>query len=139
MSINKLNILIVDDDDVAIESFQRGVRHASLPFSVVEAEDALEAYAILKGIHPEKKIKDPFIVLLDINMPRMSGFEFLEVIRKDEKLCFSRVYILTTSDLPSDRERASTLDVVGYVTKSNVGVRFKNLLEDLIKFADNSV
>ena len=85
--MNKLNILIVDDDDVASEAFLRGVRYAKLPFTVVEAEDGLEAYAIVKGVHPEKIIKEPFIVLLDINMPRMSGFEFLKVLRHDEKLC----------------------------------------------------
>jgi CheY-like chemotaxis protein len=137
METNKLNILIVDDDDVAIESFQRGVRHAKLPFSVTEAEDAIEAYAILKGIHPQKKINSPCVVLLDINMPRMSGFEFLETIRLDEKLCFTSVFILTTSDLPADKEKASELDVEGYITKNSVGPRFKNLLEKLINYANH--
>lgn len=132
----KLSILIVDDDDVAIEAFQRGARHAKLPFTIVEAEDALEAYAIIKGIHPEKAIQEPFIVLLDLNMPRMSGFEFLEVIRKDEKLCFTPVFILTTSDLASDKNKAASLDVVGYMTKNDVGPRFENLLKALIDYAN---
>lgn len=126
----------MDDDDVAIEAFQRGVRHAKLPFTVVEAEDALEAYAILKGVHPEKAIQHPLVVLLDLNMPRMSGFEFLEVVRKDEKLCFTPVFILTTSDLASDQEKAASLDVLSYMTKASVGPRFENLLVELISHAN---
>ena len=130
----ELNVLIVDDDDVAIEAFQRGVRYAKLPIRVIEAEDALEAYAILKEIHPAKVIQKPFVVLIDLNMPRMSGFEFLKVIRDDEILAFTPVYILTTSDLASDKEQAAALDVSGYWTKNDVGPRFQNLLAYLMNY-----
>lgn len=123
---------------MAVESFQRSLGHAKLPFVVTEAEDALEAYAILKGVHPEKVMQAPFVVLLDLNMPRMSGFEFLKVIREDATLCFTPVYVLTTSDLSSDKEKAAKLDVLGYRVKSDVGHRFEYLLTDLINYTKKS-
>jgi len=56
-------------------------------------------------------------VLLDINMPKMNGFEFLNVIRQDEHLKDLKVFIITTSDERVDREAARKLGVAGYIVK----------------------
>jgi CheY-like chemotaxis protein len=127
------NILVVEDDDVAAEAIQRGLRKANIPLPLVIAEDGQVALDILRGKHPTKKVELPVIVLLDINMPRMNGFEFLDALRADPKLKPTVVFILTTSSADTDRAKAYNSNVAGYMVKSAVGEQFKhlfNLLED---------
>ncbi|WP_374338017.1 response regulator [Leeia sp.] len=122
-----LNILLVDDDDVAAEAVLRGLRKYSLDCPVVMAEDGQVALDILRGQHPDRKIKRPMLVLLDLNMPRMNGFEFLEVVRNDPDLGSLIIFILTTSDADTDKSRAYHHHVAGYMVKSAVGPQFSRL------------
>ena len=125
--IENFSILLVEDDDVAAESVLRGLRKIKENVKVVLAENGKVALDILKKRHPEKEMKTPFVVLLDLNMPVMSGFEFLDQIRADEKLSGSVVFILTTSDNDSDKARAYNNQVAGYMVKSSVGPQFSKL------------
>lgn len=134
MNNNHLNILIVDDDDVARESFLRAAGKAKLALTVTEAQDGLEAYEILKERYPKKKVKQPVVVLLDLNMPRMSGFEFLQTIRADKALRSTIVFMLTTSDLAEDKKAALAFNVAGYMAKANVGPGYKNLLKLIVNY-----
>jgi CheY-like chemotaxis protein len=59
------------------------------------------------------------LILLDLNMPRMDGIEFLKELRKDEELKKSIVFIMTTSDADEDKVKAYNLGVAGYILKSN--------------------
>lgn len=124
---SKVTILLVDDDDVAAESVVRSLRKHAMDFPVVLARDGLEALEILRGDHADLTIERPYLVLLDLNMPRMDGFEFLYEVRNDKKLRDSIIFVLTTSDADSDRMRAYQDNIAGYMVKSAVGPQFAKL------------
>lgn len=123
----KVNILLVDDDDVAAESVVRSLRKHTVDFPVTLARDGIEALEILRGIHPDLSVEKPYLILLDLNMPRMNGFEFLQEIRNDKQLHDSIVFVLTTSDADSDKSRAYHENIAGYMVKSTVGPQFAKL------------
>lgn len=120
-------VLLVDDDDVAIEGVERSFRKHKVPCPTVTAGDGAEALRILRGEHPDKRIDTPVIVLLDLNMPVMDGFQFLEALRADPALKRTIVFILTTSARDQDRCRAYDGHVAGYMVKSAVGPQFARL------------
>lgn len=124
---SKVTILLVDDDDVAAESVVRSLRKHAMDFPVVLARDGLEALEILRGDHADLTIEKPYLVLLDLNMPRMDGFEFLHEVRNDKKLRDSIIFVLTTSDADTDRARAYHENIAGYMVKSAVGPQFAKL------------
>ena len=101
---------------------------------MIIAEDGLEALDILRGRSPEKRISYPYIILLDLNMPRMNGFEFLPELRDDQALLSAVVFVLTTSDAPSDRERAYRENIAGYMVKAAVGPQFSRLANFLDEY-----
>jgi len=123
----KVNILLVDDDDVAAEAVVRSLRKHAMDFPVTLACDGIEALEILRGTHPDLSIEKPYLILLDLNMPRMNGFEFLQDIRSDTQLHDSIVFVLTTSDFESDKTRAYHEHIAGYMVKSAVGPQFAKL------------
>lgn len=134
-----LNILLVDDDDVAIEAVVRSFRKSGLDFTIIPAENGLVALEILRNKHPERKILKPYLILLDLNMPRMSGLEFLQTIRLDEHLRDAVVFVLTTSDSDQDRNQAYDENIAGYMTKSSVGPQFKKLVQLLDEYSTSVI
>jgi CheY-like chemotaxis protein len=136
MKNTKCNLLIVEDDDVAAESIQRSLAKAGLPFTAIIAGDGLEALHILRGQHPTKKVINPLIVLLDLNMPIMDGFEFLQAIRNDQALRSVVVFVLTTSSSDLDRAKAYNENIAGYMVKNNVGAHFSKLFELLSDYVE---
>jgi CheY-like chemotaxis protein len=132
-----MNILLVEDDDVAAEAVIRSIKKNALDFPVVVAVDGIEALQILRDQLPGRTIEKPFLVLLDLNMPRMNGFEFLQEVRSDESLREIVVFVLTTSDADSDRSRAYHENIAGYMVKSAVGPQFAKLTRLLDSYANS--
>ena len=130
-----LSILLIEDDDVAAESVKRSLNKMGVPFPVVWAEDGLIALAVLRGQDPERHIQRPLVILLDLNMPRMNGFEFLQQLRADPALQDEVVFVLTTSDADADRTRAYHEQIAGYMVKSAVGPQFFKLAQLLLSYA----
>lgn len=126
-NLTQINILLVDDDDVAAESVVRSLQKHTVDFPVTLARDGIEALEILRKTHPDLSIEKPYIILLDLNMPRMNGFEFLQETRSDKQLRDSVIFVLTTSDFDSDRTRAYQESIAGYMVKSAVGPQFSKL------------
>lgn len=124
-----LTILLVEDDDVAAEAVVRSLSKAQLRFPVVWAEDGEQALSALRGRDPKRTVPRPRVTLLDLNMPRMNGFEFLQHLRADPELSDDVVFVLTTSDAESDRERAYQEHVAGYMVKAAVGPQFARLAQ----------
>lgn len=122
-----LTVLLIDDDDVACESVSRAFKKYDIPFPIVMAHDGIEGLEILRGEHSSKSLKGPFVILLDLNMPRMNGFEFLQEVRSDPKLTQCVIFVLTTSSDDSDRSKAYAEHVAGYMVKSAVGPQFSRL------------
>ncbi len=118
MMDNKVSILLVEDDEVDVMNIQRAFKknHISNPLHI--AGNGLQALAMLRGTDGEEEFNPtPKIILLDINMPKMNGIEFLKELRSDADLRSISVFILTTSDEEKDRIAAYDLNVAGYILK----------------------
>jgi len=129
-----LTILLVEDDDVAAESVMRSLGKSGLSFPVVWVEDGLEALRALRGENPARRVPAPRVTLLDLNMPRMNGFEFLHELRADPVLRHEVVFVLTTSDIDADRGRAYDANIAGYMVKAAVGPQFSKLAQMLASY-----
>jgi CheY-like chemotaxis protein len=127
-SSDSLTILLVEDDDVAAEAVTRNLRKMDVNFPIVWAQDGLAALDHLRGASGKPQVPRPRVVLLDLNMPRMNGFEFLQAIRHDKALQDEIVFVLTTSDDESDRTKAYHEHIAGYMVKSSVGPQFSKLV-----------
>jgi len=112
-----VNILLVEDDEVDIMSVQRAFKKNNITNKLFIANNGLEALALLRGDGVEPIAPLPKIVLLDINMPKMNGIEFLQALREDPDLKAISVIILTTSGEERDIIAAYNLNVAGYVLK----------------------
>jgi CheY-like chemotaxis protein len=113
--------LVVDDDDLAAETVVRCLRKHAWSGPIVIAEDGRSALNILRGRHELKTITRPFLVLLDLKMPRRNGVEFLRELRADMHLHGSVVFVLSTSGLTVDRARTYREFLAGYMVKSGLG------------------
>ena len=113
---NRPTILLVDDDEVAVMAFERAIQQQCISTPVIVARDGDEALDILAD---PGRLPDPFVVVLDLNMPRMNGHEVLDHIRSDPVLKGSVVFVLTTSDAPEDIARAYQKNTAGYVVKED--------------------
>jgi CheY-like chemotaxis protein len=129
-----LTLLVVDDDDVAAEAVVRGMRKHALDCPIVIAEDGMAALQILRGQHPTRQIAKPYLVLLDLNMPRMNGLEFLRELRSDGQLRGTVVFVLTTSGSDADRARAYQEFIAGYMVKSGLGPQLSGLARFLTEY-----
>jgi len=127
--------LVVDDDDIDVEMVERAFRKLKIGNLIVRATDGLDALDILRGTGGRKQLKQPFIVLLDINMPRMSGLEFLEELRQDAALRRTVVFVLTTSDDEMDILRCYEKNISGYIVKARAGQSFEEALKMLDHFS----
>lgn len=114
---NSVSILLVEDDEVDIMNVKRSFKKNSITNPLYVAKNGLEALDLLSGKNPENSVPAPRIVLLDINMPRMGGIEFLTELRKDEELRATTVFVMTTSNEDSDKIAAYNLNVAGYILK----------------------
>ena len=124
---NQIHILLVEDDEVEQEAIRRGFARAKMATTLHCAGDGIEALEILRGIG-RPPLPDPFLILLDLNMPRMNGFEFLTELRMDPDLRDAVVFVLTTSEIDRDRMAAYGKNIAGYILKSSLDEDFDNLV-----------
>ncbi|MBD2768221.1 response regulator [Hymenobacter sp. BT664] len=111
------SILLVEDDQMDVMNVQRELRRHNIDVPLILARNGRDALKMLRGEGGEPKIAKPNVVMLDINMPRMNGLELLEILRSDPEFVGLNVFIMTTSDLESDRLKAQRLAVSGYIIK----------------------
>jgi CheY-like chemotaxis protein len=112
-------LLHVEDDDICLMMLNRTFKKAKIANPISVAYDGIEALESLRGTNGRPRLPRPYLILLDLNMPRMDGIEFLKELRKDEELKRSVVFIMTTSDAEEDKVKAYNLGVAGYILKSN--------------------
>jgi CheY-like chemotaxis protein len=117
MSEKTINILLVEDDEVDVMNVKRAFQKNNLTNPMHHAGNGIEALALLKGSDGQPPIPIPRIILLDLNMPRMGGIEFLHELRKDELLKNISVFVMTTSNEDKDKVDAYNLNVAGYILK----------------------
>jgi len=128
MDPNPLHILLVEDDEVETEAMLRTFQRQKFSYPLTIASNGLEALDLLRGEPDQAPLPQPYLILLDLDMPQMNGLEFLQVLRSDPCLKQSVVFILTTSDRDEDKRAAYNQQVAGYLLKSKVGTNFEPLI-----------
>ena len=118
-----VTVLLVEDDEVDVMGVQRAFKKLKLNNAIVIAPDGQEA---LKKLRDGKSVPHPYLMLLDLNMPRMNGLEFLAKIRQDPELHNSIIFVLTTSNDSGDRQKAYQHNIAGYIVKGLFGESFIN-------------
>lgn len=106
-------ILLVEDDEVDRITVQRALKEIRVTNELQTAGNGEEALEVLKDANRER----PGIILLDLNMPRMNGVEFLRTIKNDDELKRIPVVVLTSSREEQDRVESFNLSVAGYMIK----------------------
>ena len=124
MKDNQVTILLVDDDKVDTMAVRRSFRELNITNPVIATRNGIEALECLRGENGREKVPSPCLVLLDLNMPRMGGIEFLGELRNDPLLRRTLVFVMTTSEAEEDRMRAYDKNVAGYVLKHRPGQSF---------------
>ncbi len=134
MPHSQVTFLLVEDDDVDVMCLQRTFRRLGIANQLVVANDGVEALEMLRGANGHDPIPKPYIILLDLNMPRMNGIEFLAELRRDPEIKHSVVFVLTTSDDEQDKISAYENHVAGYIVKSDAGQALQPALEMLDRY-----
>ena len=127
----EVKFLIVDDDKVSVMAMQRAMRKLKILNDTEVCVDGQEAFDFLKIASQQAKGLPPYIVMLDLNMPRMGGLEFLDAVRADSALANVIVFVFTTSDTPDDVRSAYRRNIAGYIVKENPSETFATALDML--------
>jgi CheY-like chemotaxis protein len=118
-----VTILLVEDDDVDVKALKWAFDKLKIANPVQVARDGVEAWELLQAL------PRPFLVITDINMPRMNGIELVRKIRESKELRDSIVFVLTTSNDEQDKIDAYDLNVAGYMLKTDMGTSFMRAIE----------
>ena len=131
-----LHILLVEDDELDVMNVQRAFRKNNIANPLYVASNGIEALEMLRGRDGNKPAvpEDRRLILLDLNMPRMGGIEFLRELRADPRLRHITVVVLTTSDEERDKVDAYHLNVAGYILKPVTLSAFVEIMATLNKY-----
>ncbi len=127
-------ILLIEDDYVDALTVKRALKDINVKNELIHTENGEEALAYLSSPHHIK----PCIILLDLNMPRMNGLEFLKIAKADESIRSIPVVILTTSTEHQDREASFERSVAGYMVKPVDYHEFVKLMKTISSYWTNS-
>ena len=122
-----IRILLVEDDDGDAKAVVRTFQKARIANPIVRALDGIEAMAILRGTDQTPPLEAPYLLLVDLNMPRMDGIQLVTAIREDPELHDTIIFMLTTSNRAEDKQAAYSLNVTGYILKEKAGEDFLKL------------
>jgi two-component system, chemotaxis family, response regulator Rcp1 len=120
-------IIVVEDNPTDVFLVKESVRAARLDVLLKVAEDSEEAIKLIAAIDADESGHCPQLILLDINLPRASGFEVLQHIRQSARCKSTPVIVMTSSAAPADRAKASELGANGYFWKPSQYDEFMKL------------
>lgn len=124
-----LNILLIEDDAIEVMKFNRVVKSLGLNHKVVEAGNGEEALHILK-----EQNTIPDIILLDLNMPKINGIEFLNILKADEVLKYIPAIILSTSNNHRDVMECYRIGIAGYIIKPLKYEEYTDRIQKLLEY-----
>ena len=127
--MNTLNILLIEDDAIEVMKLNRAMSSLQLKHSVTEANNGEEALKLLERIE-----RLPDIILLDLNMPKLSGIEFLKVLKSNDALKHIPTIILTTSNNNRDLLECYKIGISGYVIKPLKYEDYVSKIEKLLAY-----
>jgi len=125
----KLKILLIEDDMIEIMKLNRTTSKLNLEHTIIEANNGEDALKLL-----EQKDNLPDIILLDLNMPKINGIEFLSILKKDAVLKYIPTIILTTSNNQKDLLECYKIGVAGYVIKPLKYEDYVSKIEKLLAY-----
>ena len=124
----ELNVLLIEDDTIEVMKLNRTITKLKLNHKIVIANNGEEA---LKTLKVDNFLPD--IILLDLNMPKMNGIEFLSILKSDENLRYIPAIILTTTKNQKDQLECYKIGIAGYVLKplkyEDYILKIQNLLD----------
>lgn len=129
-------ILVVEDNQVDILLIQNAFEELEINNELIIRNNGFEAVEYLKTL--DRRDDYPGLILLDINMPKMNGIEFLNIIKGHEELKIIPVVVLTTSDNSKDKEESFKNSVAGYLVKPLEYFEFVELIKSLKSYWHNS-
>lgn len=109
-----VNILMIEDDTIDVMDTQRTLSRIGLLYKIKVCKNGEEALAYLSGVEHDTR---PDIVLLDLNMPKMNGMEFLNVLRSIDRWKDIKVFVITTSAEKEEKSKMTELGISGYIVK----------------------
>lgn len=127
------NILLVDDDPVEYMKVSRAFKKLEIPNQLIHKSDGLEAKKYLETLD-----ELPGVILLDLNMPNMNGFEFLTFIKADERLKVIPIVVLTTSNNEKDKVESYKQSVAGYMVKPIRLEEYEKVIETIKNYWSTS-
>ncbi len=123
-----LNILLIEDDAIEVMKFNRVLNTLKMNHKIVEANNGEEALEVLK-----LKNTIPDIIILDLNMPKINGIEFLRILKDDAFLRYIPAIILTTSNNHKDLLECYKIGIAGYVIKP---LKYEDYLDKINKILE---
>lgn len=137
-----INILLVEDDKLDVIDIKRSLDKLNIFYKLTNAKNGEEAISLLDEQISSSNGTLPDVMLIDINMPKVNGFEVLEYMREHEELKQIKRFILTTSGDRTDKSAAEKLGISGYIIKplklnSPTAMDAFNLMIDLLNFKKN--
>jgi len=124
-----LSLLLIEDDAIEVMKFNRVLSTMDSQHRIIEANNGEEALAIL-----ENKETIPDIIILDLNMPKINGIEFLGILKADENLKYIPTIILTTSNNRKDVMECYRIGVAGYLLKPLKYVDYADGIKKLVEY-----
>lgn len=122
---SEVTLFLIEDDDIDALSIERGFAKQRIANPIIRAQDGLAALEMLDA----NLVTKPFVILLDLQMPRINGIEFLKKIRAKPNYQDSVVFVLTTSEDEQDIVESYRLNVAGYFVKDESGKAFLNIID----------
>jgi len=126
-----LTLLAVEDDDVDLMSLKRALKEIRLVNPVIRAVDGVEAWNHFFDAEDKPLDEFPDIILLDLNMPRMNGHDFLKKFHSVENRPACKIFVMTTSDSDQDIVDAHQYEIAGYLLKSDLVESLREALDEL--------
>ena len=121
-----LNILLVEDDEIETMKLGRAFKKLGYTHNIISVKNGEEALSFCKLEHPN-------LILLDLNMPKMNGLEFLSLLKDNEDLKFIPTVVFTTSNNHQDLLKAYEIGVAGYIVKP---LRYENYVAQIEKIIE---
>jgi CheY-like chemotaxis protein len=131
--MKKLSLLIIDDDEIERMKFKRVCHKNEYPHTILEAKNGEVALEILKN-----KDSLPHLILLDLNMPKMNGIEFLRILKLKESLKYIPIIIMSSSDNDKDVKECYKLGAAGYIIKPLHFEDYSNRIVSLLNYWTNN-
>ena len=127
--MESISFLVLEDDQIDAEAIRRAFRELGISNQLIIVKDGIEALDCLHGSEKHGKLTPPFVIFVDLIMPRMSGLEFLDHLKEIPEARSAPVFVMSGSSDQDDIFRAYSHDIVGYIVKSDPVKSIRKALE----------